>query len=215
MIKIFTIRRIKRLILFVGALLLIVFLADWRIKNKSKDFIYENCDSIPKNKCGVVLGTIKTLKSGKENMYFTYRIDAVMGLWDAEKIDYLIISGDNSREDYNEPQDMKDELVARGFPEDRIYLDFAGFRTWDSMIRMKEIFGQTSFTVISQKFHVERAVFIARHFDLEAIGYNAKDVEYYGGLRTKVREKLARVKVFVDFLFRKKPKYLGDPVIIP
>jgi SanA protein len=138
-----------------------------------------------------------------------------MKLYEAGKIEYLVISGDNSREEYNEPQDMKDKLVKRGFPEEKIYLDYAGFRTYDSMIRMKEIFGQTSFTIISQEFHVERAVFIARHFDIDAIGYNAKDVESYGGFRTKLREKFARVKVFIDFLFRKKPKFLGDPVEIP
>lgn len=215
MMKLFSIKFIKRLILFAGILALIIFLADWRIKTKSSEYIYNNTDSIPKNKCGLLLGTIKTLKSGEENLYFTYRIDATMKLYEAGKIEYLVISGDNSKEDYNEPQDMMDELVRRGFPADKIYLDFAGFRTYDSMIRMKEIFGQTSFTIISQKFHVERAVFIARHFDLDAIGYNAKDVESYGGFRTKVREKFARVKVFIDFLFRKKPKFLGDPVIIP
>ena len=79
---------------------------------------------------------------------------------------------------------------------------------------MKEIFGQNSFTIISQEFHNQRAVYIANALNMNAIGYNAKDVNVYNGFKTKIREKFARVKVFVDFIFDKKPKFLGEKICI-
>ncbi|HNX59593.1 MAG TPA: ElyC/SanA/YdcF family protein, partial [Spirochaetota bacterium] len=108
----------------------------------------------------------------------------------------------------------KDELLSAGIPESRIFLDYAGFRTYDSIYRMDKIFGQKSFTVISQRFHNQRAVYIARSLGLRASGFNAADVDAYYGFRTNVREKFARVKVFIDFATGKKPKFLGEPIEI-
>lgn len=135
-------------------------------------------------------------------------------MYKAGKIEVIVISGDNSRNDYNEPEDMKNELMRHGVPENKIYLDYAGFRTLDSIVRMEKIFGQKSFTVISQKFHNERAIYIAHAQGLHAIGYNAEDVNIYRGFKTQVREKFARVKLFLDLWTGKEPKFLGEPVII-
>ena len=109
---------------------------------------------------------------------------------------------------------MKEELLKNGIPENRIFLDYAGFRTYDSVIRMSKIFGQNSFTVISQEFHNRRAIYIARHFGLNVTGFNAKDVDIYNGFKTKLREKFARVKVFIDILTNKQPKFLGEQIEI-
>jgi SanA protein len=198
------------MILLVG----ITWLADRVIESKTNEFVYSSSKGIPQNKVGLLLGTSKYLKSGKPNQYFTYRILATIELYKARKIDYIVISGDNSQSDYNEPQDMKNELVAQGIPENKIYLDYAGFRTYDSVIRMDKIFGQKKFTIISQEFHNRRAVYIGNQIGLQAIGYNARDVDAYNGFKTKLREKLARVKVFVDFLIHKEPKFLGQPIVI-
>ena len=108
----------------------------------------------------------------------------------SHKIEFIVISGDNSKKDYNEPLDMKNELIKAGIPPEKIYLDYAGFRTYDSVIRLDKIFGQKKFTVISQDFHNRRAIYIARHLNLQAIGFNAKDVDVYNGFKTKLREKL-------------------------
>jgi SanA protein len=101
-----------------------------------------------------------------------------------------------------------------GIPDSVIYLDYAGFRTFDSMIRAKEIFGQNKFIVVSQKFHNERAIFIARKYNMEVYGYNAEDVNAASGFKTKVRELFARVKVFIDVYSGKKPKFLGEKITI-
>ncbi|MBL7932806.1 MAG: YdcF family protein [Bacteroidia bacterium] len=191
-----------------------VWAANRVIEYSTESMVYENVAMIPHNKVGLLLGTSKSLKSGFPNLYFSYRIKAAADLFKAGKIDVIVISGDNSRKNYNEPMDMKEELMKQGIPEDRIYLDYAGFRTYDSVVRLEKIFGQKQFTVISQNFHNRRAIYIARHCNLEAIGYNAEDVNQYSGFKTMLREKFARVKVFVDFLIGTEPKFLGERVEI-
>nr|BFF40640.1 hypothetical protein BACY1_24450 [Tenacibaculum mesophilum] len=141
-------------------------------------------------------------------------MNAAVELYKAEKIDFILVSGDNGSEGYDEPTDFKNDLIESGIPESKIYLDYAGFRTLDSMVRVKEIFGQTSVTIISQQFHNERALYLANHFDIEAIGYNARGVSGKKAMKVQLREYLARVKVFVDILLNVNPKFLGEPVEI-
>lgn len=105
--------------------------------------------------------------------------------------------------------------MQQGVPQDKIYLDFAGFRTLDSVLRSKEIFGQQKLIIISQKFHNERAVFLARKNNIEAYGYNAENVNKYAGLKTNLREYFAKAKVYWDLLFGVEPKFGGDKVVIP
>jgi SanA protein len=210
---------IRTIIILFFVLLLLAFVsiyaADFTIANAAKGKMYSAIESIPFNKVGVLLGTGKYLPNGEENYFYKFRIDAARDLIKAGKIRYLVISGDNSRKDYNEPQTMKDDLVHEGIDSNIIYLDYAGFRTFDSMVRLREIFSQTSVTVISQRFHNERAIYIGRKENIEAIGFNARDVGGEPGLHVQFREKLARVKVFVDYLFNKKPRFLGPKVSIP
>ncbi|MFR9165870.1 MAG: vancomycin high temperature exclusion protein [Dysgonomonas sp.] len=206
-------------ILAVVALLCIVAVlvfANWKIPHDTEAYLYDDPDSIPSQKTALVLGASKYLGNGKWlNQYFVHRINAAKELYDAGKVKAFVVSGDNSRHTYNEPQDMHDALVEMGVPDSIIYLDYAGLRTLDSVVRMKEVFGQDSFIVVSQKFHNERAVFLAQHYGMTVYGYNAEDVPLNrSSFRTKIREKFARVKVFVDIATNKKPKFLGEPVEI-
>ncbi len=201
------------IILIVLSLISILW-ANSIINKQTENKTYSQTDSIPENDVGLLLGTSKFLTSGSLNQYFGNRISATVQLYKAGKIKNIVISGDNSKKNYNEPEDMKNELIKHGIPENRIYLDFAGFRTYDSVFRMKEIFGQDKFTIISQEFHNQRALFIANSLKLNAIGFNAKDVNAYNGFKTKIREKFARVKVFIDLIFDKKPKFLGEKIEI-
>ncbi len=207
-------RILKTLLALFVVSLLAMFWADHVIKSSTKNQIFDDINALPNNKVGLLLGTSKYLKLGDPNPYFQYRIDATAALFEVGKIQDVVISGDNGRENYNEPEDMKQELLKRGIPENHIYLDYAGFRTFDSVYRMSEIFGQKNFTIISQEFHNQRAVYIANKLGLNAVGYNAKNVDSYNGMKTNVREKFARVKVLIDFWIEKKPKFLGEKVII-
>ncbi|MBV4359774.1 SanA/YdcF family protein [Pinibacter aurantiacus] len=191
-----------------------VFLANASIKSAASNKLYNDTASIPYNKVGLLLGCSKLLSNGYPNLYYQYRIDAAADLLKAGKIKYLVISGDNGRKEYNEPEDMRNDLIGRGIDSSVIILDYAGFRTFDSVVRLKEIFGQQSVTVISQQFHNERAIFIAEKEGIDAIGYNAKDVVKYAGFKTKQREKLARCKAYIDYLIGTKPRYLGEKIRI-
>lgn len=195
--------------------ILTVFYCDKKIRSAAEGKTFTDVSKIPHRHVGLLLGTGKYLGSGRVNPYYSYRIKATIQLLKAGKIDYVVISGDNSRKDYSEPDMMKADLIAAGIDSTRIYLDFAGFRTFDSMIRLREIFSQNDVTVISQKFHNERALYIARREGMNAIGFNARDLSASAGFRTQVREKLARVKVFVDYAFGVEPKFLGPKVSIP
>ncbi len=137
-----------------------------------------------------------------------------MKLFEEGKIDYILVSGDNGSKYYDEPSDFKEELIRRGIPAAQIYLDYAGFRTLDSVVRAKKIFGQERITIISQKFHNERAIYLAEKNGISAIGFNAKDLSGKYGLKTKVREYLARTKAFIDILFGVEPKFLGKQITI-
>ena len=177
--------------------------------------LYTDTNTIPYNKVGLLLGTAKFVANGRGNPYYNFRIQAAVKLLTSHKIKYIIISGDNGRKDYNEPESMRSDFINAGIDSTVIYLDYAGFRTFDSIKRLKEIFGQDTVTVISQQFHNERALYIAEKEGITAIGFNAAAVGSNMGLRIQLREKLARVKVFMDYWFGTKPKYLGSKVVIP
>ena len=200
---------------FVVLILGTITYCDRQVEAASQKNIYSDINKIPHNNVGLLLGTGKYLAGGYINPYYKYRIDAAAQLIKSGKITYLVISGDNSRKDYDEPNMMKADLIAKGIDSSCLYLDFAGFRTFDSMIRLRKIFSQDSVTVISQEFHNQRAIFIAKNEGIAAIGFNAKDVSNRNGLRTKVREKFARSKVFLDYLFNNEPRFLGPKVSIP
>ncbi len=203
------------LLMGIFSVLLVIFLSDWRIDTYASPYVYNQLDQIPHNKVGLVLGTSRRLANGQVNLYFKYRIQAAAALYKAGKIDYILVSGDNSIRQYNEPMDMKKALMKQDVPEDKIYLDFAGFRTLDSVVRGKKVFGQDRFTVISQEFHNKRAIYLASSHGIRAVGYNAKDVGLISGFKTRIREKLARVKVFLDiYILNKQPKFLGDKIKI-
>ncbi|MTG98952.1 MULTISPECIES: vancomycin high temperature exclusion protein [Myroides] len=205
---------IKLFLLLSVGLFVFVFLCNSYVKKSTQESLYDSVDDIPHNTTALVLGTSKYLQGGSLNYYFTFRIEAAAKLFKAGKVDYILVSGDNSHQNYNEPKDMKQALIEKGIPADKIYLDYAGLRTLDSVYRAFAIFGQKSFTIVSQPFHNERAIFIANNLDLQTIGYNAQDVTRKFGFKTLIREKFARVKVILDNLFGKKPKYLGEQIII-
>ena len=170
----------------------------------------------PARRAAVVMGCVPKLRGGWDNPYFTARIEAAAELWRAGKVEALIVSGDNHVEWYDEPSEMKAALVSAGVPEDRVVCDYAGFRTLDSIVRAKTIFGLDSFLVVSQDFHVRRAIFLGRCRGLDVRGYAARGVPF-GRLssRTIVREPLARVAAVLDVLLGRRPRFGGPRVPLP
>ncbi|MFT4177561.1 MAG: ElyC/SanA/YdcF family protein [Luteolibacter sp.] len=177
--------------------------------------LFSDVNRLPKSKVGLVFGTTDRV-NGQENPYFRYRIDAAVRVWKAGKIDTLIVSGDNRSRYYNEPEKMRQALVERGVPNDRIVSDYAGLRTLDSVVRAKEIFGATDLVFISQRFQNQRAIYLAKAHDIDARGFNAQDVVIQSSMKTRLREVGARVKMWLDVNFLDtRPRHLGDKVELP
>lgn len=207
-------KKVKILLVLIVAALVFIAISNYAIESYAQEKTYNEVSAIQKNKVGLVLGTSKTLQNGRINLYFKYRIEATVALYKAGKIEFVLVSGDNSTLSYDEPTDFKEALIKKGIPEHKIFLDYAGFRTLDSVIRAKEIFGQEKITIISQEFHNERAIYLAGKNDIEAIGFNARDVSRRYGLKVQLREYLARTKVFFDMLLGVEPKFLGEKIEI-
>jgi SanA protein len=181
----------------------------------SRGRIFTDVSQVPKTRAGLVFGTTDRV-NGRENLYFRYRIDAAVNLWDAGKVRAFIVSGDNREDDYNEPEKMRRALVKRGIPNDRIACDYAGLRTLDSVVRAKEIFGAHSLLFISQRFHTERAIYLAKANGIDAYGFDAEDVETHGGLKTRFREVGARVKMWLDVnILHTRPQHMGRKEFLP
>jgi len=175
------------------------------VVNNAKGKVFSDIDSIRYNKVGLLLGTTPQARFDRiTNYFFIYRIDAAEELYKAGKIKKILISGDeNSLDGINEPECMRDSLVARGVPESDIILDGKGYRTINSIINANKVFGLKSFTIISQEFHNERAIYQAEHLGLNVENlqaYNAKMPKSRRAFLTTIREYFARVKMFIDLI---------------
>ncbi len=177
---------------------------------------YDSYKNIPFNKVGLLLGTSSNVGPGQDNHYFTYRIMAATELYNAGRIEYILVSGDNRHDSYNEPRMMYRALVKNGIPPDKIVMDFAGINTLNSVVRASQVFMLPNMTIISQAFHNERALFIAHHFGIKAIAYNAAEPDSgWNRLKVDLREIAARIKCILDVYFLgTQPKFLGSPIRI-
>jgi SanA protein len=206
---------IRILIILLATAFLFILACNLWVIHSTKNNIYTSADKIPANDVALVLGTSKYSKTGHSNLFFKSRIESAAELFAAKKIKHFILSGDNSLSYYNEPKDMKKALIAKGIPDSVITLDYAGFRTFDSVVRSKKIFNQDSITIITQEFHSYRALFIGNFYGIRAIAFASGSVPKGYSIMTLVREYLARCKAVIDlYVLRKEPKFLGDQINI-
>ena len=190
--------------------------ANVRVERAAEGRIFTSVDSVPRNRVALLLGTNPLNRLGRPNTYFTNRIKTAAGLYRAGKVDYIIASGDNHTKKYDEPTAMRDSLMAHGVPADRIILDFAGFRTLDSVVRAKEVFGCDSLTIISQADHNARALYLAEANGIDAVAVSAPlRAGRWVRIRLALREWLARDKMMLDIWFGKRPHFLGEEMRIP
>lgn len=209
---------LRKLCLWTLAVVLVlagaVLYCNIRITTYSSPYIYDDVGDVPHRHAALLLGTSPKMPGGNRNKYFVYRIEACAELYRSGKVDRIIVSGDHRHKSYNEPEAMRRALIEKGVPAKVIFLDHAGLRTLDSVVRAREVFGQQSYIIVSQRFHNERGVFIARKKGIDAIAYDARDARLKYGYKTRAREILARCKVFLDLFGGVKPRHLGEPVDI-
>jgi SanA protein len=203
------------LLAILGACLLVLLvslLAESSVRRAALDKHSANPADLPYREFALVLGCSETLANGRGNLFFRYRIEAAIALWKAGKCRSFLVSGDNGRHGYDEPTAMRNALVDAGIPDARIHSDYAGFSTLDSIVRAREVFGLREVVIVSQRFHNERALFLAQHKGLDAVACDARDVSAHRALRTRIRERFARIKNFADvYLLGTKPKFPGPP----
>lgn len=203
----------KRILIFLLFAFCIVWYCNYFLEKEAAPYLYHDINKLPKVRVALVLGTSNKRANGDSNSYFTNRMKAAYDLYHYGKVKKFILSGDNSKDYYNEPKMMRKALMNMGVPDSVLVLDYAGLRTFDSMIRAKDVFGLDSVMVVSQRFHNERAVFIARKNGVAAFGYNASNVMYQNQLKVKFREVFAKVKCILDvYVLNTKPKFLGEKI---
>lgn len=202
----------------VGIACLLAFACELWIASVASAGCFDRVADVPHASAALVLGCSESLPNGNDNPYFGPRIDTAAELFHAGRVAHVIVSGDNHSVTYDEPTAMKAALVERGVPADRVHCDHAGFRTLDSVVRAELVFGQKRFVVVSQRFHAERAVFLARSRGLEAFGFCAPGIAGgVGGvgLRLRLREVAARCMAVLDaHVLGTQPKFLGEPVVL-
>ena len=210
------IKRFRRvfIVLAVGILagIAVILLADFACRSASSARIFRSVETIPTNDVALVLGTSKKTSRGNPNLHFNQRIEAAAVLFKSGKVRHLLVSGDNSVKNYDEPTDMRDALVEAGVPKEAITCDNAGLRTLDSVLRAKTVFGLTNFTIVTEEFHCPRSVWIARRHGLDVVAFAAPDLSARWSARVKMREALARVLCAVDlYALNRQPKFAGPP----
>lgn len=178
----------------------------------SRTAIYDDISSIPKAQTAIVFGAKAT--GGKMSPMFEDRVIIALDLYESKKVEKILVSGDHGSKDYDEVNVAKDYLASKGADADDIFTDFAGFDTYDTLYRAKEIFGVESAILVTQKYHLYRAIYISKSLGLKATGY-ASDLHNYPGSEIfETREIFARIKAYFDVMLKSKPRFLGDKIPI-
>lgn len=191
-------RLVKPLFRLFVVLFILMLVIDFGTGYLVKDQIYTDVEKVPKREYAVVLGTAKFYLSGEPNLYYKYRLEAAKSLFSNDKVNYLLMSGDNKTAYYNEPKMMTTDMRRMGIPLQNIKQDYAGYNTLDSIIRADKVFRLNPFTIISQQFHCERALLIAKFKNIDAICFAAKYPD--GHYKVRIREFFARTAMAVRLL---------------
>jgi len=204
---------IKPLISLSALILFMVIISNVVIVKKSKRYLYDKVSDVPECYTAIVLGA-KVSSKGVPSDYLQDRLDMAIELYRNNKITRFLLSGDHGQTSYDEVNNMKAYLIEHGIDTADIFLDHAGFDTYNTMVRARKIFQVEDAIVVSQEFHLPRAVFIARSKGIEAYGIKADKRKYAAIKSLKIREILAKVKAFTEVIINKKPKYLGEQIPI-
>ena len=195
--------------IFILFLFILFFLGvNFSIKNKSQNYIYKTVNEVPRVQTALILGA-RVWNNGEMSDIFRDRVKVGIELYKSGKVKKILVSGDHGRKEYDEVNAAKKYILEKGIPGEDIFLDHAGFDTYDSMYRARDVFESESIIIVTQDFHLPRAVYIANKLGHKAHGVSSDLQVYLGADRMELREYLARVKAWLDILFKSKPKYLG------
>ena len=192
-----------------------VFAMNGYIKSFVKDSLYynEEVSDVPKVDCIMVLGA-GVSDGGAPSLVLRDRLDKGIELYKRGVSERLLMTGDHGRKDYDEVNVMKQYAIDAGVPAEHIFMDHAGFSTYESMYRARDVFEVKSLAIVTQPYHEYRAVYAAKELGLTAYGTPSVATQYKGSWTLEVRETLARVKEFFNLLIKPEPTYLGEKISI-
>ena len=190
-----------------------VLAINFHINSKSAKYIYQEMENVPQAKVALVLGA-KVGQDGTLSPIYQDRVQTAFELYESKKVEKILVSGDHGRENYDEVNSVKNYLLEKGVAGEDIFLDYAGFDTYDSLYRAKEIFQVSSLVVVTQNFHLPRAVYIGKSIGLEVSGMSADKHLYFNSKYSELREKFSKIKAFLDVNLNSKPKFLGEKISI-
>ncbi len=207
-------RRLKRATaLFILLFLLFYFLVNICVYTESRNFIYSDIDLIPGSYTALVLGA-SVYSSGRPSTVLADRLDKAIELFEHHKIKRFLLSGDHGKPYYDEVNNMKTYLKNRGIPDSVIFTDHAGFDTYNSIVRAKNVFEADSLIIVTQNFHLKRAVYIARQKGMVVNGFAADSHTYPSMPYLLFRESFANLKAFIDVFFNFNPVFGGEKIPI-
>ena len=185
---------------------------NYYVKSSTKKNIYYSIKKFPKNDVGIIFGA--GINGDQPSKYLKDRLDAGIALYKANRINKLLLSGDNGRDEYDELTVMKNYCYKHGVDTTKIFIDYAGFDTYSTMYRAKHIFNIKKATLISQEYHLNRAIYIGQKLGIKSVGYSANNGEYLGYKYVTFREYGSIFKSFFDVLRNREPRFLGNPIDI-
>ena len=209
-------KHFKKILITCLSIGILIFSINYYIVKSTEDFVFTDINKLPKVDAIIVLGA--KVSNEKLSYVLEDRLVAGVNIIYANKAEAILLSGDHGQKEYDEVNSMRKYIFRRNFniQKEQIFMDHAGFDTYDSMFRAKEIFGIKSAIIVTQDFHINRSVYIARNLGIEAYGFALDESKYVESLRLnwRVRELLSRVKAFKDVLLNSNPTYLGEKIPI-
>lgn len=209
-------KKIKKILITATILCLIAIVSIWltnnNVKAKTENFIYAHLTDVPKTKVAIIFGA--GINGNKPSKYLKDRLDAGISLYKNHKVEKLLLSGDNGRDEHDELTVMKLYCYKNGVDTTKIYIDYAGFDSYSTMYRAKEIFKVDTAILVSQKYHLNRCVYIGNKLGIKSYGFSANKGTYLGYKYVSFREHLAITKSVIDVWRKRKPQYLGESVDI-
>lgn len=201
----------KLIYLFIIGVIAIISI-NWYVKSSTRDLIHHTVNNLPKNEVGIIFGA--GINGDQPSKYLKDRLDAGILLYKTHKIDKILLSGDNGRDEYDELTVMKTYCFNHGVDTTKIFIDYAGFDTYSTMYRASHIFKIKKATLISQEYHLNRAIYIGQKLGVKSIGFSANKGEYLGYQYVTFREYGSIFKSFFDVLRNREPRFLGNEINI-
>jgi SanA protein len=201
----------KLIYLFIIGVIAIISV-NWYVKSSTRDLIHHTVNNLPKNEVGIIFGA--GINGDQPSKYLKDRLDAGILLYKTHKIDKILLSGDNGRDEYDELTVMKTYCFNHGVDTTKIFIDYAGFDTYSTMYRASHIFKIKKATLISQEYHLNRAIYIGQKLGVKSIGFSANKGEYLGYQYVTFREYGSIFKSFFDVLRNREPRFLGNEINI-